>query len=268
MKLLKGKTISQKILQDLKKRIHKEKANPGLAVVLVGKDKASEIYVNLKGKAARKIGMNFTVYKFSEKAKESGIIKKIKELNADKKVSGIIVQLPLPKKFRTQKILDAIAPRKDADGFSAKSYLDPVFPKAILKLIESCGRKLLGKKAIIIANSDKFGKIMVSAAKNKKITGEYILAKNIKKNLQKIQKADVVISAAGKPGLIKGDMLKKGVIVIDGGITKIGKKVLGDIDPKSVKFKASYLSPVPGGVGPVTIACLLENVYLSSTFRK
>lgn len=276
MKLLKGKKISEKILNSLKNKIKKEKLKPALAVVLVGDNIASRIYVSLKEKAAGKIGIKFYLHKFSAKAKEMEIIKSIKKLNTDKKISGIIVQLPLPKNLNTQKIINAIDPKKDADGFSAfgrpaegwhqKDKIEPVLPKAIMKILEikNLRLNLRFRGAMIVANSEKFGKIMVASLKQKKISGVYILAKEIKKNRIKIKKADVVISAVGKPGLIRGDMIKKGAIVIDAGITKKGKKVLGDVDFTSVKTKASYITPVPGGVGPVTIACLLENVYLLS----
>jgi len=283
MRLLKGKKIAGRILADLKKAIRREKLRPGLAVVLVGKNKASRVYVGLKKKAAKAVGINFYLYKFKESEIEANIVKKIKELNDNKKISGIIVQLPLPKKFNTQKIINTISPEKDADGFSAKggpaegwhpqdkrliskkyAKILPVFPHAIMLLIESSKQKLRGKQAVIIANSKIFGETMTAALKQKGIAGRYILYKNYKKNLTAIRLADIIISAVGKPGLIKGDIVKYGAIIIDGGITKIGKKVLGDVDSQSVKNKAAYLSPVPGGVGPVTIACLLENVYALS----
>lgn len=287
MRLLRGRKIADKILADLKKAIQKQKSKPALAVLLVGENKASRIYASLKQKAAQRNGIGFYLYEFSKNSSEKEIIGKIKELNGDKKISGIIVQLPLPKKFsaqggsasggKTQKIINAISPEKDADGFSAQggpaggrhpqknsTSLQPVFPKAILKLIESSGQKIAGKRAIVVANSKKFGETMVAALKQKKIRANYILAKEIKNNLAKLKKADMIITAVGKPDLITGDMVKKNVVIIDGGIIKKGKKVLGDVDFESVKNKVSYITPVPGGVGPVTIACLLENVYLLS----
>jgi len=268
MRLLKGKKIADKILKDLKRAIIKEKLKPGLAVVLVGEDKASKVYVGLKKKAAKNIGFGFYLSKFKENEKEAVILKKIKELNIDKKIHGIIIQLPLPKKFHTQKIIDAIDPRKDADGFSGKSETGPVFPKAIVNTLEFSRVNLKNTQSAIIVNSKIFGETMVGVLRQKGIRGQYILYKNYKKSLLAIKRADIIISAVGKPGFIKGDMIKNSAIIIDGGITKIGKKVMGDVDLESVKKKAACTSPVPGGVGPVTIACLLENVYLSSTFQK
>ncbi len=267
MKLLEGKKISDKILESIKKKINQQKTKPGLAVILVGDDPASKIYVNLKEKAAKKVGINFYKFEFKKDALEKSIIRKIKELNSDKKINGIIVQLPLPKKFQTQKIINSISLLKDVDGFSAQeknAALQPVFPGAIIKMIESSGTNLKNKKAIIIANSKIFGETMKKSLARKKMKSEYILSKEIKREINKIQKADIVISAVGKINLIKGEMMKRGVIVVDGGIVKKNGKTFGDVDFEAVSQKASFISPVPGGVGPVTIACLLENVYLAS----
>jgi methylenetetrahydrofolate dehydrogenase (NADP+)/methenyltetrahydrofolate cyclohydrolase len=266
MKFLKGKKIADKILGDLKKKISAKKNKPALAVILVGDNQASELYVKLKQKAAEKIGIKFQLFRFSEKVTEKTIIQKIQEFNADKKISGMIVQLPLPKNLNAQRIIDAIDPKKDVDGFSAKNTanLQPVFPQAIMEMLISSRAKLQGKKAVVIANSKKFGEVMVDTFGNKKISGMYILSNHLQKNIKKIQSADIIISAVGQPGLIMDKMIKKGVIIVDGGITKKNKNVLGDVDFKSVKNKAAFLTPVPGGVGPVTIACLLKNTYLAA----
>lgn len=268
MKLLKGKKIADEILKKIKGEIKKSSLQPALAVILIGNDKASHLYVNLKRKAAQKIGIKFQLVRFSEKVKEEEIIQKIKELNADKKISGIIVQLPLSKKLSTQKIIDAIDLQKDVDGFSSKNNasLQPVFPQAIIEMLSAIFLKVPFRKearAVVIANSEIFGEVMVDTLKKKKISGEYILSNKLKESIKKIQEADIIISAVGKPGLITDKMIKKDAIIIDGGITKKGKKVFGDVDFKSVKNVASYITPVPGGVGPVTIACLLKNTYLA-----
>jgi len=273
MKLLKGKKISERILKNLKYKIKKERLKPALAVILVGDDKASEIYVKLKGKAAKEAGIGFKLFKFRKTEKESKIIGKVKKLNRDKKISGIIIQLPLPKKFKTQKIINSLDPRKDADGFhpqNVRKFVEytgeiwPVFPHAIVRLIKSSGMRIENKKAVVLANSVRFGEVMEAALGNKGMKAGYILSKNIKNRSKEIKSADIVISAVGKPGLLKGNAVKNGAIIIDGGITKKDKKVFGDVDAESVKKIAGYLTPVPGGVGPVTIACLLENVYLAS----
>lgn len=270
MRILNGKKIAQAISRELKKKIVQGKTKPGLGVVLVGDDKASRLYVSLKQKAAKEIGMKFKLIKLPEKTGEKEILEEIKKLNNDKNIHGIIVQLPLPKNINKQKIISAINPKNDVDGFhkeniklflAGKERFVPVFPGAILELIKSSKKDIRGGKALVIANSDEFGKVMVVAASRLELKAEYILQKDLKKNSEKIKNADVVITACGVPGLITGKMLKTGAVVIDGGISKIGKKTLGDVDFKSTKKLSGFLSPVPGGVGPVTVAMLLKNTF-------
>lgn len=270
MKLLYGKPIADDILNRLKNDISKSAEKPGLAVVLVGDDEASKIYVSLKEKTAGEIGLNFFRHDLAENVSENEITQLIEKLNADEKVHGIIVQLPLPKNFDSEKIISTIDPKKDADGFSAKSEndLQPVFSRAIILLAESSGENLENKKAVIVANSDDFGKVMAEMFSRKKVSAEYFLAGDISSNLGKIGDADIVVSAVGSPGLLRGQMFKEGSIVIDGGIEKMGGKVVGDVDFTGAEDKLGFLTPVPGGVGPVTIACLLENVYLAFKSNK
>ncbi|KKQ53486.1 MAG: Bifunctional protein FolD [Parcubacteria group bacterium GW2011_GWD2_38_11] len=271
MKLLYGKPVAEKILNRLKNDILMQSQKPGLAVVLVGGDPASKLYVNLKEKKAKEIGINFYRYDFSENVSEENILSQIEKLNADANVSGIIVQLPLPKDFDTQKIISSIDPKKDVDGFSAQGGsalgghpgLVPVFPQAIMKLIESAEQELLGKKAIVIANSDIFGKIMSAMLERENLTVQYVLTENISSKLNEIKGADIVVSAVGSPGLLRGQMFKDGAIVVDGGIEKVGDSVLGDVDFASTEALSGWITPVPGGVGPLTIACLLENTFLA-----
>lgn len=280
MKLLKGKTIANKILANIKAGIEKQELKPALAVVLIGENKASKLYVKLKAQAAKKVGINFYLYKFKSGAREKEILGLIRKLNEDKKINGIIVQLPLPSGFNAQKIINRISPRKDVDGFSvggeslpagqsgalgghsAEFCLKPlpVFPKAIISLLESSGEKMEGKSAAVLAKSQKFATTMKEALKRKKIRPKIFLLKNPQRKMDFLKNFDIVISACGYPKIIKGEMLKKNAIVVDGGITKKGKKVLGDADFDSIKKVAGYCSPVPGGVGPVTVATLLENV--------
>jgi len=272
MKLLCGKPIADEILGRLKSDVSKSAKKPGLAVVLVGSDEASKIYVALKEKAAAEIGMNFFLHRVAENVSEKEITDLIEKLNRNDSVHGIIVQLPLPTGFDTEKIISSIDPEKDADGFHMQNIeafmggsgkIFPVFPHAILYLIENSEEDLKNKKATVIANSDEFGKVMVSALEQKSISAEYIISGEIQRNLGKIGVADIVVSAVGSPGLIKSEMLKEGAIIIDGGISKIDSKVVGDVDFDSTEAKSGYISPVPGGVGPLTIACLLENTYLA-----
>ncbi len=271
MKLLLGKLVAQKILDRLKSDISLAVSKPGLAVVLVGDDKASEIYVGLKRKKAEEIGMNFFLYNFDKTASQEEILERITSLNKDEKVHGIIVQLPLPEKFNTEKIIASIEPKKDADGFSSQGKvvpgenfaLVPVFPQAIIKLIESSNEEIFGKKAVVVANSELFGQTMCAMLEHEGVLSEYVLTGDILLKLGEIKSADIVVSAVGSPGLLEGNMFKEGAIVIDGGITKIGDQVVGDVSFGSTKRLNGFISPVPGGVGPVTITCLLENTYLA-----
>lgn len=276
MKLIKGKEIADDILKKLKREIEVSDFNPGLGVVLVGDDEASKIYVGLKEKAAQKVGVKFFQAKFDAGAEENDVLRKIKEFNADEKINGIIVQLPLPEKIDTQKIIEAIDPKKDVDGFCPKNIekflggdgeIFPVFPGAIVAMIESAGVNLENKKAVVISNSDIFGKIMIEALRRKGIEGEYVLSSSLipslsPKGRRGLVEADVVITACGIPKLVKSEMIKDGAIVIDGGITKIDGKIVGDVDFESVKNRDIFLSPVPGGVGPVTVATLIKNVWI------
>ncbi|MDD5396827.1 MAG: bifunctional 5,10-methylenetetrahydrofolate dehydrogenase/5,10-methenyltetrahydrofolate cyclohydrolase [Candidatus Moranbacteria bacterium] len=272
MKLLYGKPVAEKILGRLKTDIFRHASKPGLAVILVGDDQASHLYVTLKEKMAKEIGMNFFRRDLSENISEDELLLMISQFNVDPNVHGIIVQLPLPKKFDTDRIISAIMPQKDADGFHSENIehflagtgnVWPVFPRAIMQLIENSGEKLTGKNGVVVANSHEFGKIMCACLDKLEISSEYVLSKDVSWNLGKIKAADVLVSAVGSPGLIRGEMLKEGAIIIDGGIEKVDDKVLGDVDFGSTKELSGHITPVPGGVGPVTIACLLENVYLA-----
>lgn len=273
MKALNGKKEANKILAEIRKGVKKAKKKPFLAVVLVGDDKASKLYVKLKKEAAKKVGIGFRLCKFNEDDSQIDIESKIMELNEDKKISGIIVQLPIPKIFNTQKIINTIAPEKDVDGFHpineklflrGKERFIPVFPNAIFRMLKSSGQKLKNKKAILIINSEKFGKLMKVMLERNGMEAEYILAKKFKDNPQYIKNYQIIITAVGIPNLINGSIIKKGCIIIDGGIAKENGKTVGDVDWNSVKKTASFISPVPGGVGPLTVAGLLENVYLAS----
>jgi len=270
MKILNGNKIGQAILRDLKRKIAQEKTKPGLGVVLIGNDKASQIYVSLKEKACLEIGIVFRMIKLNAKVKEKEILGEIRKLNNDKDIHGIIVQLPLPDRLNTNKIISIIDPKKDVDGFhkeNVKLFLEgeerfvPVFPGAIMKLIEESGRNLRNARTLVAANSKEFGEMMKMFLERKGADAEYVLQKDFKKNLEKIKNADIVVSACGVPEMITGEMLKNGAVMIDGGISKKGKKTLGDVDFNSTKKLSGFLSPVPGGVGPVTVACLLKNTY-------
>ena len=244
MRLFRGKKEAEKILSDLKKKIRKERISPGLAVILVDGDRASRLYIGLKKKAARRVGIKVFLFKFSRKAGQKRIIEKIKSLNKKKNIHGILVQLPLPKGYNTDKIIKAIDPEKDADKNVLPSAIYLAFKRGLMRV----GKK----KTTAVVNSRFFGENLKRFFSEKGVKIDHILKKNF--SLSKIRKADVIIAVCGCHKFIKGDMIKKGAILIDAGIP-------ADVDKESVKKKAAFLTPVPGGIGPVTVALLLKNVY-------
>ncbi len=277
MKLIRGKKIANEILKEIRLAIREKNLKPCLAVILVGQNKSSMLYVRLKTEAARKVGIKMIVYNFRTKARTGQIAKLIKKINKNCEINAVIIQLPLPPGLNTNKLVGLIDPQKDADGFhpvnikkllAGKPLINPPFPEAILKLIESVNRKPAQKKAVIICKSEIFGRVLKAVLERRKIRSRTLLVSDFQKNVKLVGKADIVITAVGIPGLIKGEMVKKGAIIIDGGITRRKRQTLGDVDFNSVVKVAAYLSPVPGGVGPVTTACLLKNVYILTLKQK
>jgi methylenetetrahydrofolate dehydrogenase (NADP+)/methenyltetrahydrofolate cyclohydrolase len=277
MKLLDGKHVSERILDKIAGNVHEKGIHPHLAVILVGEDPASHLYVSLKERAAKSVGVDVSLYKFSPKESQESVLKCVEMMSSDEEVDGILVQLPLPDGFDTGAVIGAIAQAKDVDGFhpeNVRSFIDesdelwPVFPKAIISLIESSEQVIAGKIAVVLANSDEFGEMMTTALRKKGAEAQYILAEEIDGKSAEMAEADIVVTALGKPRFVTGEMLSKNAIVIDGGIYKEGEKVIGDVDMETLSDFEGYLSPVPGGVGPVTIACLLENVLDAALKRK
>lgn len=253
-KIINGKKIAEKIKDSLVKEIYNLKElRPNLAIVLVGKREDSLIYVKLKEKEAKKVGIDTHLYFLDENVSEKELINTIKFLNSDKLIDAILVQLPLPKKFSTDKIINSIDKKKDVDGFRLDhpDYIISPVMSAIKASLDSIKFKGEGKTACILYNSEIF------ALEIKKTLEKYNLKIIDKKDLKK---ADLLITALGKPRFIKKDMLKEGVVIIDIGITKEGDKVYGDCDFEDLKGYASYITPVPGGIGPMTIAFLFKNV--------
>jgi len=269
MKIFNGKKISENILKDLKSQIHKGKKKPTLAIIYVGRNSESDLYIKNKKAAAEKIGLKVFCHRFKENIPEKEIIAKIKKNNDSSSVNGIIVQLPLPKKFNTDKIINSINPRKDVDGFHQinrdllkknNPYFYPVLPLAISIALNSATKNLKNKKIVALVNSDIFGQTLNNFFKRigikiKHLTGEI--------NLSLLKSADVIISVRGNPGFIKREMIKEKAILIDAGIKITANRLEGDVDKKSVANKASFLTPVPGGIGPLTVALLLRNVCLT-----
>lgn len=266
-KLIDGKSIAEEIKKEVAKEIYKKQLNPGLAVVLVGDDPASHLYVKLKQKACAQVGIEFHKYYCPGQASKKEITHAIEFLNNDPKVNGILVQLPLPNDLNEDEIIQLIDPKKDVDGFHPKNLerlfnndplVLPGLAMGIIKLIESTNEKLESKKAVIISNSTIFSKPLVKLLEEKGIIVESLLSNQDNLN-KKTSLADILIIAVGKPKFITADMVKSDSIIIDVGTNKIGKKTVGDVDFEAVADKAAWITPVPGGVGPMTIAMLLKN---------
>lgn len=275
-KIIDGKKIAEDLRANLKKRTSKLKEKPGLAVVLVGNNPASEVYVNMKEKKCEEVGFYSKKVILPENIDEEKLLGIIDELNQDSKIHGMLVQLPLPKHINESFIIDAILPHKDADGFHpinmgnmliGKNIILPATPKGVMKLIESTGINLEGKHAVVVGRSNIVGKPISILLQQKNCTVTMCHSKS--KPLEKYTKqADILVVAIGKPKAITKDMVKKGAIVIDVGTNKVNNQLVGDVDFEEVKKVAGYITPVPRGVGPMTIACLLENTLECMELQK
>ena len=269
--IIDGKKESQLIRQEIKKEIDSIKLKkdkvPGLSVILIGNYTPSEIYVRNKQKSSIEVGINSEIIKYQNDVTEKEVLKKIQELNNNENVSGILVQLPLPKHISKEKIINAINPLKDVDGFNpinvgnlASGYkaIIPCTPLGCLLLIKKVEKNLAGKHAVIVGRSNLNGKPMAQLLLKENCTVTIVHSKT--KDLKvECQKADILVAAVGAAKLIQADWIKKESIVIDVGINKVGDKIVGDVNFEEVKDKAKAITPVPGGVGPMTIACLLKN---------
>lgn len=266
--ILDGKKLRDKIFENLKQRLNNMSEKPTLAVILVGDDPASQIYVKNKKKTAENLGINSIVINYPSDISENILLDKIQELNNDNKITAILVQLPLPKHIDKFKIIDAIAPEKDVDGltpynsgklFSGEEpYVYPCTPKGILLLLDEYNIELEGKHVVVIGRSNLVGKPVAQMLLNRNAT--VTMCHSHTKNLSDITKtADIVVSAVGK-NIIGEKMLKSDCVVVDVGIFKdVNGKICGDVDFASASKIAAYISPVPGGVGPMTIASLMLN---------
>jgi len=271
MILIDGKKEAGSLRLKLKEEVNelKKKFNdvPGLTVILIGELAPSQIYVKNKEKSAKEVGLNSDVIKYPEDVDEKIVLKKIKDLNENKSISGILVQLPLPKHIDKKKIIDSIIPSKDVDGFhpvnvgnlsSGYESSIPCTPLGCYLLLKKVEPNLSGKKAVIIGRSNLNGKPMAQLLlkENCTVTITHSKTKNLK---SECLEADIIIAAVGIPKLVKGDWVKKDSIIIDVGINKTDEGIVGDVDFEEVSKKAKALTPVPGGVGPMTIACLIKN---------
>ncbi len=271
MILIDGKKEAALLREELKKEVINLKAKynkvPGLTVILIGDLTPSQIYVRNKEKSAKEVGLKSEIIKYPENIDEKVVLEKIKELNTNETVSGILVQLPLPKHIDKQKIIEAIDPSKDVDGFhpmnvgnlsSGYESSIPCTPLGCYLLIKKIEPNLSGKKAVIVGRSNLNGKPMTQLLlkENCTVTITHSRTKDLK---TECLEADIIVAAVGIPELVKGNWIKKGCIVIDVGINKTDQGIVGDVAFDEVSKNAKALTPVPGGVGPMTIACLLKN---------
>ena len=269
--IIDGKKEAANLREEIKNEIleikKKTNKNPNLTVILIGDFTPSQIYVRNKEKNSTEVGITSNVIKYPKEVKEKEILDKINELNNDKNISGILVQLPLPEQISKEKIINAIDPKKDVDGFNpinvgnlASGYksIVPCTPLGCLLLIKKVEKNLSGKHAVIIGRSNLNGKPMAQLLLKENCTVTVVHSKT--NNLQEeCLKADILVAAVGVPNLVKKDWVKSSAIIIDVGINKVGDKIVGDVNFEEIKDNIKAITPVPGGVGPMTIACLLKN---------
>ena len=281
MILLDGKALSEKIKEEVKvevaQLVEEKQITPGLAVILVGNDAASATYVASKAKSCKNAGIYSVVHEMPETITQEELLETIARMNENPKLDGILVQLPLPKHIDTTVVLEAINPLKDVDGFHPYnvgrmvSNLDaflPATPFGVMRMFQEYGIELSGKNVVVIGSSDIVGKPMASLLINAKAT--VTVCNSRTKDLKAhTLAADIVVIAVGVPFLLKGDMVKDGAVVIDVGINRLETgKLVGDADFESLKDKCSHLTPVPGGVGPMTIGMLLKNTIKAAKLRE
>lgn len=272
VKILSGEKLARRILANLKKKHRKNPCLAGrrvcLAVVQVGGNPVSLKYIAEKEKAAKDLGIGFRLMVYPQNVSQRVLAREIQKAGKDKKVSGMIVQLPLPKHINMQLVLDEIPPRKDVDVLSSSSLTEfalgtfPILPPtvaAISLLLKETKKKLEGTRVAVVGAGRLVG-LPVSVWLSQQGARVSLIQKGTQHAAELIKEADIVISGVGKPGLITGSMIKKGAVVIDAGTSVESGKTQGDVDLKSVSKKAGYLSPVPGGVGPLTVACLFQNL--------
>lgn len=278
-KVIDGKAIAADLRQDIAKdtiELVAEGVTPGLAVVLVGEDPASRVYVSMKEKACAAAGIFSDEHKLSADTGEAELLELIAKLNADERIDGILVQLPLPDHIDESKVLEAISPKKDVDGFhpynvgrlaTGNPLFQPCTPYGVMKMLEKTGVDLKGKEVVVVGRSNIVGKpvALMCLAEHATVTICHSRTQDLP---AKVAAADVVIAAVGVPEMVKGDWIKEGAVVIDVGVNRVGeKKLVGDVEYDAAFERAAAITPVPGGVGPMTITMLLYNTVVSAKRR-
>jgi len=278
-KIIDGKAIAAAIREEIAQDVEALKpkgVTPGLAVVLVGDDPASRVYVTMKEKACAQAGIFSDEHKLPAETSEQELLALIDKLNKDQRIDGILVQLPLPNHIDENKILEAISPAKDVDGFhpynvgrlvTGNPLFQPCTPFGVMKMLEHTGVDLTGKEVVVVGRSNIVGKpvALMCLAQHATVTLCHSRTRNL---AEQVGRADVVIAAVGRPEMIKGEWIKEGAVVIDVGVNRVGdKKLVGDVEYQTALQRASAITPVPGGVGPMTISMLLYNTLLSAKRR-
>lgn len=267
-----AKYIKETIKEDIKELKQQHSLIPGLCVVLVGDDPASMVYVRNKERACKEVGISSTVIYMKKETTEEELLTTINTLNQDNRVHGILVQLPLPKHINEESIINAISPSKDVDGFhpihagmlmNGQQGLEPCTPKGIIRLIEETGQSISGKNVVVIGRSNIVGKpvALMLLQRNATVTIAHSKTQNLK---EVAHNADILVVAIGRPKFVDSSYIKEGAIVIDVGTTRVEGSLYGDVDFEDAKDKAGYITPVPGGVGPMTITMLLENTLAAA----
>ncbi len=275
-KIIDGKAVSQKVKDEIRAEIERDGLSIGLAVVIVGNNQASRVYVNNKKKACEVCGIKSYEYALPEETTEEQLLELVDTLNEDKNINGILVQLPLPKQINEEKIIERISPEKDVDAFHATNVgkimignyaFLPCTPAGVMELIHSTGTEIGGKECVVIGRSNIVGKPMAMLLLHENAT--VTICHSRTKDLAEVcRRADILVSAVGKADFVTADMVKDGAVVIDVGMNRNAEgKLCGDVKYDEVEPKASYITPVPGGVGPMTIAMLMKNTLMAKKLQ-
>lgn len=274
--IIDGKAVSQKVKDEIRAEIERDNLSIGLAVVIVGNNQASRVYVNNKKKACEVCGIKSYEYALPEETTEEQLLELVDTLNEDKNINGILVQLPLPKQINEEKIIERISPIKDVDAFHATNVgkimignyaFLPCTPAGVMELIHSTGTEISGKECVVIGRSNIVGKPMAMLLLHENAT--VTICHSRTKDLAEVcRRADILVSAVGKADFVTADMVKEGAVVIDVGMNRNAEgKLCGDVKYDEVEPKVSYITPVPGGVGPMTIAMLMKNTLMAKKLQ-
>ena len=275
-RIIDGKAIARSVEEEVAGELRRIGYRPGLVAVRVGNDPASEIYVRNKARKAEELGLRGEQRVFPETLSERDLLAEVESLNGDADVDGILVQLPLPKHIDPKKVIDAIDPRKDVDGFNplnvgllhlGRPALVPCTPAGVIRLIDSTGQEIEGKHAVVIGRSDIVGKPQAALLLQRNAT--VTICHSRTRDLPGVaREADILVAAIGKPRFVTANMVKRGAVVIDVGVNRVDGKLAGDVDFEKVRDIASWITPVPGGVGPMTIAMLMSNTVTAAKVRR